>query len=138
MNNLIKGLIAGIVATLVLSILMIIKAKMGMMPDLNVITMLASKMGGNPMLGWIAHIVIGLGYGIVIALLFNKLPSDCGMIKGMVLGVLGWLVMMLVVMPMMGAGVFALNMGIMAAVATLVLHLIFGAVLGGTYQKLTR
>jgi hypothetical protein len=45
-------LISGLIATSVLSALMMMKAKMGMMPELNVISMLASKMGGNPMMGW--------------------------------------------------------------------------------------
>ena len=39
---------------------------------------------------------------------------------------------------MAGAGLFASNMGIMAAVMTLILHLIFGAVLGWTYGRLIR
>lgn len=46
--------------------------------------------------------------------------------------------MMIIVMPMAGAGLFGLNIGIMAPVATLILHLIFGAVLGYTYAKLLR
>jgi len=36
----------------------------------------------------------------------------------------------------MGAGFFAMNMGMMAMVATLMLHVIFGAVLGFAYNKL--
>jgi len=38
----------------------------------------------------------------------------------------------------MGAGMFASNMGMVAAVMTLVLHLIFGAVLGYTFDKLNK
>jgi hypothetical protein len=56
----------------------------------------------------------------------------------MILGTLGWLMMMVAVMPMAGAGMFGLNMGVMAPIATLMLHLIFGAVLGFTYQKLSK
>lgn len=44
--------------------------------------------------------------------------------------------MMVMLMPMVGVGLFALSMGMMAPVMTLVLHLIFGAVLGWTYGKL--
>ena len=43
--------------------------------------------------------------------------------------------MMVVLMPMVGAGLFGMNMGIMASVMTLVLHLIFGAVLGWVYGR---
>ena len=49
-----------------------------------------------------------------------------------------WLVMMLVLMPMAGAGLFGLRLGTMAPLMTLVLHLIFGIVLGWTYGQLRR
>ncbi|MEX2500606.1 MAG: DUF6789 family protein [Wenzhouxiangellaceae bacterium] len=136
MNNNVRGIIAGLVATVVLSVLMVVKGMMGVMPDLNVITMLASKMGGNMVMGWAAHFVIGvLVYGLAFANLRGVLPGGSNTVKGMVLGIMGWLVMMLAIMPMMGAGIFAMNMGMMAAVATLVLHIIFGLVLGLTYDK---
>jgi len=38
------------------------------------------------------------------------------------------------VMPMAGAGLFGMAMGIMAPMMTLVLHVIFGAVLGAVFQ----
>jgi len=41
------------------------------------------------------------------------------------------------VMPMAGAGMFGLKLGMMAPVMTMMLHAIFGAVLGGVYKKLT-
>jgi uncharacterized membrane protein YagU involved in acid resistance len=109
---------------------------MGMMPDLNVPKMLGSQMGGSMMMGWVAHFVIGaVIYGLVFANLRGALPGGSDVIKGIVLGIVGWLVMMLAIMPMMGAGLFAMNMGMMATVATLVLHVIFGLVLGLTYSK---
>jgi len=44
-----------------------------------------------------------------------------------------WLVMMVMLMPMAGAGAFGLQLGLMAPVATLILHWIYGAVLGAVY-----
>ena len=43
--------------------------------------------------------------------------------------------MMIVIMPMAGAGLFGMNMGVMAPVMTLMLHVIFGAVLGLVYGR---
>jgi len=40
---------------------------------------------------------------------------------------------MFVMMPMAGAGVFGLDLGMAAPVMTLMLHLVFGAVLGAVY-----
>ena len=44
--------------------------------------------------------------------------------------------MMLAVMPMAGAGFFGMNLGMVAPIMTLVLHVIYGAVLGGVYAAL--
>ncbi|MEO8599694.1 MAG: DUF6789 family protein [bacterium] len=49
--------------------------------------------------------------------------------------VIGCLIMIVILMPMAGAGLFWMKMGIMAAAMTLVLHLIFGAVLGWVYGR---
>ncbi len=133
-----KGMLAGFVATLVLSALMVMKSMMGDMPALDLPKMLAGMMGSPdaPMLGWIVHFIIGIVlYGIAIALLGHRLSAK-PIVSGLYLGIGGWPVMMILLMPMAGAGVFAITMGLMAPIMTLMLHLIFGAVLGATYGKL--
>ena len=132
MNKFIRGIIAGLVATAVLSLLMLMKGMMGLMPDVDIIAMLAGKMGGNAMLGWGAHFMIGIIYGLAMAIIGG------GLGRGMALATVGWLIMMVALMPMMGSGMFGMSMpsGMMVPAATLMLHLIFGAVLGFTYSKL--
>ena len=139
MANVGKAMLAAFVATAVLSVLMIIKAMMGVMPGLDIAAMLAKMMGapGMPVLGWVGHFMIGtVGYGIAFALLAGKLPGSLT-VQGIILGVMGWLVMMILVMPMAGAGLFGLNFGIMSPVMTLMLHIIFGAVLGWVFARST-
>lgn len=139
MGHIGKGLIAGLAATLVLSALMVMKSMVGLMPELDLPRMLAGMMGspGNTVLGWGVHLMIGIvGYGIALAVLDKHLPADSSTAHGALLALIGWFIMMLVLMPMVGAGLFALNMGAMAPMMTLVLHLIFGAMLGWTYGKL--
>jgi hypothetical protein len=46
--------------------------------------------------------------------------------------------MMIVMMPMAGAGLFGTGLGMMTPVATLMLHIVFGVVLGGVYGLLGR
>ncbi|MBC7733928.1 MAG: hypothetical protein H7306_18875 [Bacteriovorax sp.] len=138
MSNIWKGLLAGLAATLVLSALMVMKATMGVMPELNLPKMIAGMMGSpdTPMLGWAVHFLIGIvGYGFAIALMNQRLPGASPTVHGVFIGVVGWLLMMIVVMPMAGAGLFGMNMGPMAPMMTLLLHLIFGAVLGWVYGK---
>ena len=137
MNRNVQGLIAGAIATAVLSALMLIKGAMGLLPQFNVIAMLAGTLGGGPIVGWIAHVAIGVVlYGLAIANLSHVLPGGSATVKGIVLGVIGWLAMMLVAMPVMGGGFFASDLGVPVVVATLVLHLIFGAVLGFGFGRL--
>lgn len=134
-----KGLIAGLAATVVLSALMVMKAMMGVMPELDLPKMLATMMGSpaSPMVGWVVHFMIGIvGYGIAISLLDARLPGHSSTWHGVLIAVAGWLVMMVVLMPMASAGMFGMAMGPMAPIMTLVLHLIFGAVLGWTYGRL--
>ena len=83
--------------------------------------------------------MIGAGYGVIFSQINGMLPLPGGFVlKGIILGILGWLAMMIVIMPKMGAGMFAMNMGMMAPAMTLVLHIIFGAVLGMIYGKLQK
>jgi hypothetical protein len=137
-RNFSKGILAGFVATLVLSAMMVMKTMIGLMPQLDVIGMLGGMLGVSSPIAWIVHFAIGtLGYGITIALLARSI-SHSAVVTGLVLGTAGWLVMMVVLMPMAGKGLFGMNLGIMAPMMTLVLHLIFGAVLGWVYAKTTK
>ncbi|MDQ6684311.1 MAG: hypothetical protein M3Z16_04220 [Pseudomonadota bacterium] len=139
LGNIGKGLLAGLAATVVLSILMVLKAMMGIMPELDLPKMLAGMMGSSdtPGIGWAIHFMIGVVvYGVAIALLDEHLPGQGSTTHGLLLACAGWLIMMVVLMPMAGAGIFGMKMGPMAPLMTLVLHLVFGAVLGWTYGKL--
>jgi hypothetical protein len=134
-KNVSKGMVAGFVATIVLSALMVMKQTMGVMPQLNPVQMLTDMMGAStPLVGWAAHFMIGtLAWGGLFSLLDLRLPGQSYWIRGLVFGFGAWLLMMIVVMPMAGAGLFGMQLGMMAPVMTLVLHLIFGAALGGVY-----
>lgn len=94
-------------------------------------------MGAGAALGWAVHFIIGVvGYGAAMSILNERLPGGSPTGHGVIIGFLGWLIMMIVVMPMAGVGMFAMVMGLMAPMMTLVLHLIFGTVLGWTYGQL--
>lgn len=135
MQNIIAGLVAGFVATVVLSALMVVKGMMGVMPELDVAAMIGMMMGASVVVGWIIHFMIGtIAWGGGFAVLYGFIPGNSAVIKGIVFGIAAWLGMMILVMPMAGAGLFGMNLGIMAPIMTLVLHIIFGAVLGMVYK----
>jgi hypothetical protein len=143
-SNITKGVIAGFIATLVLTALMMMKKMMGVMPELDPVHMMsvmaAQKMGmeTNMMVGWVMHFMIGaVAWGGAFAVLNNILPTQNQMIKGIILGIGAWLIMMVGPMVMAGNGLFGLALGPMAPVMTFMLHIVFGVVLGLAYQKLT-
>jgi hypothetical protein len=145
MKTITSGIIAGFIATVVLSAIMVMKSVMGLMPQLDVIGMLASGannwvgLPASPAVGWVIHFIVGtVLYGIAFALFNHALPGHSQTVKGVVLAVIGWLIMMAILMPMMGKGFLGFNIGVMAPVMTFILHLVFGAVLGWSYHLLRK
>ena len=137
MTKTFKGMAAGLAATVALSVIMVAKGMMGLMPELNVIAMLSAMMQSAPIVGWIAHFMVGmLAWGVGFVLVSGILPGRTSLGKGISFGIAAWVMMMLVIMPMAGAGFFGLKMRMMAPVMTLMLHVIYGAVLGSVYGKL--
>jgi uncharacterized protein YneF (UPF0154 family) len=133
-----NGLIAGFVGSAVLAVAFVMKSAMGIPPvNLDVIKMLSAMMGMPSIVGWLAHFMIGtILWGGLFVLANDLIPGKSQTVKGISLGVVAWLMMMVAVMPMAGAGFFGLNFGIIGAVMPLMLHIIFGAVLGFTYAVL--
>jgi len=138
MSRLLKGITAGFAATVVLSALMVMKQMMGIMPELDVAQMLTSMLAlPSVAFGWLMHFVIGsVAWGVLFAIVAPRLPGGI-IFRGIVFGIAAWLMMMVAVMPMAGAGLFGMQLGIMAPMMTLVLHIVFGAVLGWVYGALT-
>jgi len=132
-----SGIVAGFVGTVVLSAIMLMKHAMGLMPELDPIAMLTAMTGASsPAAGWVAHFIIGsVFWGIGFAIISPYLLGPYWL-RGAIFAVGAWLVMMAVVMPMAGSGLFGLGLSKMAPVVTLVFHIIFGLVLGGIYGLL--
>jgi hypothetical protein len=132
-----RGIFAGFFATIVLSVLMMMKQAMGIMPALDPIGMIASMAGVNARaLGWIGHFLIGtVFWGVGFALVSSFVPGPYWL-RGVLFALGAWLLMMVVMMPMTGVGVFGLKLGMMVPGMTLGLHIVFGAVLGGIYGLL--
>jgi hypothetical protein len=96
-NRYARAVVAGFVATAALSVLMLIKGAMGMLPQMNVIHMLAAmshthmSLPASPVVGWIAHFFIGtVLWGIGFAFLQPVLPDTSAVRKALSFSVLAW------------------------------------------------
>ncbi len=145
MNIYAKSIVSAFVATVVLALLLLLKSAMGLMPQLNTIHMLAGLAHGmlglpaTPVVGWIIHFLIGtVLWGVLFALLYAVLPGRSAVSKALLFATGAWLLMMLIPLPLSGAGLFGLHIGLMAPVMTLILHWIWGAVLGLTFAALSK
>ncbi len=128
-----NGLIGGFIGSAVLAIIFVMKGMIGMIPEMDIIAMLSAMMGTGAAMGWVAHFVIGtVVWGGIFALANGSIPGGNQTAKGVVLGIAAWLMMMIVVMPMAGGGFFGLHFGMMGFVLPLILHIVFGAVMGFT------
>ncbi len=138
MNDAVKGMIAGFVATLAVTVMMTIKTWMGLAPGLDVISLLAKvvETPGRPLYGWLAHFAVGMVvWGSLFALASDLVPGPY-IAKGISFGVAGWLVMMFLFFPLAGHSVLGSDLGGMVAVVSFGFHMIFGLVLGAAYHGL--
>lgn len=134
--------IAGIIATAAMTLFTYMAPLMGF--EMNIPKMLAGAMGAPIIVGWFAHFMIGVilafNYATVFLSFTNREP---GIKTGALFGILPWLLAQIMVMPMMSvmsggsysAGLFSGSF--VMAMASLVGHLIYGAVLGWIYKSQT-
>ena len=129
-RNWARAIVGGITGTLIMTAVGVWMAPMMGIPRMNPAVMLADQMGGNLLVGWIAHLMIGvilaIGYALVAPFLFGP-PT----VRGAVYGLAPWLLAQIAVMPMMGTPVFSGSVAM--AMGSLIGHLIYGATVGAIY-----
>lgn len=129
--NFSRAAAGGFVGTLAMTTMMYVVAPM-MGLHMDIAAMLGSVLGGSWAAGMMMHVVNGtlIFPAIFTFVLYRVLPGS-PFVKGTLWGVGLWLMAQVVVMPMMGAGLFSANAGgMMAAGGALVGHLLYGSLLG--------
>jgi hypothetical protein len=126
-----RAALGGFVGTLAMTMLMYRVAPM-MGLHMDIAAMLGSLLGGSWTAGLMLHFVNGtvIFPAIYVFALYAHIPGS-PVIKGTTWGIVLWLLAQIVVMPMMGGGVFSSAMGgMMAAIGSLMGHLLYGSLLG--------
>ena len=136
-----KGIIAGVVGAIALALLLFLKDTIGLVPEVNLLTPLMKLSGTTSvMTGWIVFFVINaLLVGAVFAALDAHLERPGGgeeLLRGALFGVGLWVLTMIFIMPMAGAGTFAMRYGMIAPVVMFGAQVIQGMVMGGVYGAL--
>ena len=130
--NLAKAMAGGLAGTVLMTMTMHFVAPLVLGHPMDIASMLGNMMGGSWALGMTAHILNGvvvfpLAYALIV---YRFLPGP-PWLRGVVWGLVLWLMAETLVMPMAGAGVFGSQIGgVKAVIAALMGHLVYGAPLG--------
>lgn len=126
-----RAALGGFVGTVVMTAMMYVVAPM-MGLRMDIAAMLGSMLGGSWIAGMMMHFVNGslIFPAIYVYALYAHLPGSPA-IRGTIWGLVLWFVAQTVVMPMMGGGLFSSAMGgMMAAMGSLIGHILYGSLLG--------
>ena len=127
-----KAIFGGFVGTVVMTLMMYFVAPMMLGGPMDVAAMLGGLLGGSWIMGMLMHLLNGIViFPLIYAYLaYRLLPGD-PWVKGTIFGLILWFLSQAVVTPMMGGGMFSAKAGgLMAVMASLIGHIIYGALLG--------
>ncbi len=127
-----RAALAGIIGTVMMTVVGLYAAPLMGIPAMNPADMLADQMGGSAVLGWIGHFMIGVIFAEVYAVVAGSLPGPV-VVRGALFALAPWLLAQVVVMPMMGMGLFSGDMTM--AMGSLIGHIIYGGVVGAVYGE---
>ncbi len=112
MSNSMKGMLAGLVATLVLSGLLLFKGTINLVPELSIISLLMSLGSITAVQAWMDHFIVGVvAWGLAFGAYDSLASRPAHWLKGIIFGVFAWVVMMVLFMPLAKAGVFGWKIG---------------------------
>lgn len=129
-NKILKTVVAGIVATAIMSVVGFMAPIMGL-PKMNPAELLAGMLGVTSIVGWMMHFIIGIIFAAAYVYLFNpKVRISNKLLKGALFGLIVFVfaqVMMFVMgnivsMPMMESDMMPMMLG------SLIGHLVYGIV----------
>ncbi len=131
-------LLAGLLGSLLMSVAGLFPRLAGL-PAVDMGQVVAAKIIGvhierDTRLGTIIHFIVGVGLALIYGFLVrSQLPFD-PRVEGAAFGVVVWLAVMALVMPLIDEGFFGYRLGRWLAPVTLGMHLVYGVTLGAVYN----
>jgi len=135
--NSFKAIFGGLLGTIAITFLMYFVAPLMLGQPMDIAKMLGDFFGTSRNVGMTLHFINGT---IIFPLIFtwilwNVLPGG-PTAKGISWGLVLWVLAQSIIMPLLGGGFFSANAGgVMAVVASLLGHLVYGAILGAVTGK---
>ena len=144
--NILAAAIAGLIATIVFTMVLFMAPRMGM-PKMDIVALLSSMFGkANPPLGWGLHLMMGVVFGLIYAFLWSKGIGAATWKWGLAFGAAHWLIVGAVMgmIPLVHIGIrrgeakapgywMTNHGGMLAFGGGLMGHLIFGVVTALVY-----
>ena len=141
------SILAGFVATIVMSLLLVMAYTMtGYIGDENGSQLsrwfwhlsnndLTEGVWDIPIAAFSINLLAGLGWALVYGGIVERRMSGPGWLRGMLFSLLPWLLSLVVFFPAIGGGFFGseLGAGPLPAIGNLILHLIYGGILGAVF-----
>lgn len=129
---------AGLVGTAVMTALLIVEPSVGL-PRIAIGQILSTAMGSasahlsvGPTGGWIIHFLVGILFALIYAAFFaDRLPGKA-LVRGVIFGVLVFLLAQVTFMPLVSGGFFSHgDMELLAG--SLLGHVVYGGLVGWIY-----
>jgi hypothetical protein len=141
-KDILRGIVAGLLATCILSLLMLIR---WLPPQFETVTLLIGiarvVLQGSglpaPFAGWLWFFVIGgVWWGTWFAIIAPVIPGRAYWIKGMVFGLVTGLLVIWTIMPLAAGGALGMKLSLWQPLVTVSEHLVYGLVMGLVYHWL--
>lgn len=136
--NATRAAIAGLVGTGVMTALLLVEPSIGL-PKIAMGQILSTSLGlasahlaTGAAIGWVIHFVVGMLLALVYAAVFEPRLPGPPFGRGLVYGVIVFIVAQLVFMPMVGGGVLS-HGDVELLAGSLLGHLVYGGLLGWIY-----
>jgi Family of unknown function (DUF6789) len=139
-----KSVVAGLAGSVAHSLLMYFKSRTGLLPSFQPYQSLQIALGhwtGDEVSAIVPWVLSFLNGTTILGFLFsrmNRLLPGNGATKGLIFGIIGWLLMGLIFFPLVNLGLFAsgVGLGIVPALFSLAMLLTYSVVLGMVYAAL--